>query len=615
MAEVHQRAIWAASLLMLVLTLPARAQLQIGDAASMNLNGIVSFGYAGDYSNYGQSSHSLTPSGNADLSGYYYSPGFVTFDVQPFYNQSRANSTYQSVFQSGGVTGTASIFSGSNFPGSVSYSRVYNSEGGFSVPGVGNLTTRGNSGNLVLGWGIRIPDYPKVSFQFSDGSNDSSIYGTSANSVFHSKMYGVTASHLWEGFNFNGGYHHNTTNSQSPDLLTGTTATEISDTSTNSYDGSITHRLPMHGAFSVGGGRSDIQTAVAGEKFKGTIDTASSGIGFEPITNLNIGVTAQYTDNLEGTIYSSALTSGAIIPSALLNYSTHSLDINGQGIYTIPKLHLTALANADRRSQTALGESLSATSYDEMLTYANEFMKGFLTVTCGATQTTVNVSAANSKGYLGNILYTRKLQRWSFSGGFGYSRNSQTTFIGYTSSGHNYTAGIGRKIGTSSYWSFNLNEAKSTVNNSAGANNFNQSYSTSLSLKRFSVSGSVGKADGTSILTPSGLVPISNPTPGIPLFQEIVFNGKSYSFGSSTNPIHGLVLSGTYSRTRSETQASGAFSRNTTAMLNTQLQYRLRQIWITGGYLKVQQGFTITGLAPTSDSSFFIGITRWFKFF
>jgi hypothetical protein len=615
MAHVNQRAIWVVSLLTLILAVPARAQLQVGDNASMNLSGNMSFGYTGDYSNFAGSAHTLTPSGNADFSGFYYSPGFLSFDVQPFYNESRANSTYQSIFQSGGVSGSASIFSGSHFPGSVAYSKVYNSEGGLTIPGVGNLTTQGNSDNLVVGWGIQIPDYPQVSFQFADGGSDSTVFGTSSDAKFHSKTFGVMASDKWEGFQLNGGYHHNVVNSLTPEFLAGE-GPQTSDASSNTVDFSATHRLPWQGAFSVGAGRSDVTSESSGEKFNATIDMLNSGVGFQPITNLNLGVNAQYTDNLEGSLYQSVISAGGVVPPALLNYSTHSLDINSQATYVIPERHLTFLASADRREQSTIGIPITANSFDEMVTYGNEFLRGFLTISGGASETAVSgYSSVDSRGLFGNATYTRKLQRWNLSGAFNYSRNNQTAYIGYTSSGYGYSAGIGRKIHTSSYWSFNASQTKSTFDNSSGSDNFNQNYSTSLSLKHFSMSGSYAKADGTSILTATGLTPITNPTPGLGPFEEIVFNGKSYSFGMSTTPIRGLVLSGSYSRARSNTVASSAFSENTTAQLNTMLQYKVRQLWITAGYLKLQQGFSITGQPPTSDSSFFVGITRWFKFF
>jgi hypothetical protein len=599
---------------LLVLALPARAQLQVGDKASMNLNGNISFGYSGDYSNYAPSAHTLTPSGNADLSGYYYSPGFVSFDVQPFYNESRANSTYQSIFQAGGVTGTASIFSGSHFPGTVSYSKIYNSEGGFVVPGVGNLTTRGNSDSFVVGWGIQIPNYPRVAFQFADGNNTSSVFGTSADATFHTRTYGVNVFDKWQGFNLNGGYHHNVVNTLTPEFLVGE-GPLTSHANSNNFDVSATHQLPFHGSFTAAGSRAEVDSEAAGEKFTGNIDTVSSGVGFQPTTNLNVGANAQYTNNLEGSIYQSVITTGGVVPPALLNYSTHSLDVNAQGSYILPRWHLTLMAVADRREQTMLGEPISANTFSQSVTYGNVFLRGFVTLSVGATQTSVtSLNSVDSRGWFSNASYTRKLDRWNFSGSGNYTRNSQTAFIGYTSSGYGYTAGIGRKFQTYSYWSLNASGTKSTFN-VGGSDNRSQSYSTSLSLRHFSVSGSYAKATGTSFLTATGLTPITNPGPVLSPLDEIVFNGKSYSFGMSTTPIHGLVLSGTYSRTRSNTLASSAASENTTAQINTMLQYRLRQLWITGGYLKLQQGFTITGLPPTSDSSFFIGITRWFNFF
>ena len=56
----------------------------------MKANGNMAFGYTADYSNLDGFGSHAEPSGNGDLSGYYYAPGFVSFDVQPFYNESRS---------------------------------------------------------------------------------------------------------------------------------------------------------------------------------------------------------------------------------------------------------------------------------------------------------------------------------------------------------------------------------------------------------------------------------------------------------------------------------------------------------------------------------------------
>jgi len=617
MTEVRQPANLAAKLLLVILAaaVPSVAQLRVGENTSMNLNGNVSFGYNGDYSNLTSSDHSMDPSANADLSGYYYAPGFVSFDVQPFFNESLTNSQYQSIFRSSGVNGTASIFSGSNFPGTVSYSRIYNDQGGLSIPGVGNYTTRGDSGNLAVGWGVNLPDLPKVSFQFLDGSNNNSVFGANAPSTFHTDTLGTNVSDTWNGFNLNGGYEYSRVHAVTPEFLVGESPT-TSTTSSNSFNVGAGHALPLRGSANVAFNRAMVNSEDSGTSFNGTIDTLTSGAAFQPVRNLDTGVNLQYTNDLSGMLYQSYIVAGAVIPASSLSYATNALDLNAHANYALPKLHLTLIGTADRRDQTVLGSQLSSDTLNEMVTYGNDFLGGFINATSGVTETSVNVSTGSSfLGFFDSVSYQRQFAGWNVTGSFNYTRDTQTVLIGYTTSGQGYSFGLGRKLSSYSFVSLNAVASKSTFNNVAGSGNNTQSYSASWSLKRCSFSGSYGKADGTSILTPTGLSPVTTPTAGSPL--AVIFGGKSYSFGASLVPRHGLVLSGTYSKTTSNTAAesAGTSSQNSTAQLNTMLQYKVRQLWITGGYLKLQQGFSITGQPAASYSSFYMGITRWFKFF
>ena len=612
---MNKRGIFVASIWLLTLVLPARAQVQVGDNVNMNLNGTLSTGYTGDFSNYAGSDHGLNIGGNADLAGFYYSPSFLSFDIQPFYNQSRANSNFQSIFDTSGVGASASIFGGSHFPGTISYTKAYNSEGGFVVPGLGNLTTHGNNENLGIGWGIHIPDYPSVSFQFMDGNNTNSVFGTNSESTSHSDTFGVNVSHTLAGFHLNGGYNYNKVQAVTPDFLTGQPPL-ASDSSGNSFNLGVSHNLPLNGSISAGGSRSDVNAEYSGGSYSATIDTFNAGAGLQPLRNLNLGVNAQYTDNLGGTLYQSIIAAGGVVPPSLLEYSTHSLGIDSHASYAVPALHLTFGVTADRVEQTALGISIASNSFTEMVSYGSALLGGFFNATGGVTQTSVDVANnPSTMGYFGTLTYMRRVQRWNLSGSLNYTRNTETVLVGYTNSGYGYSAGIGRNIGTYSHWSANVSASKSTFNNVAGSGNLNQSYSTSLSLKRFSFSGAYSKADGTSILTPTGLVPVSGPVPIVTPGQLIMFGGKSYSFGAATTPIRGLTISGGWSKANSNTAEGAASSQNNTQQQYAMLQYKLRQLWITGGYLKLTQGFSIIGGPPTSGSSFYIGVSRWFKFF
>ena len=616
MMDVCKRAILTANLVVLMLALPARAQLQVGENASMNLNANLSFGYNGDYSNLGGSDHSLSPAGNADLSGYYYNPNFLSFDIQPFFGQSRTNSNSRSVFQSSGVGASAAIFSGSAFPGTITYSKFYNSSGQFDVPGQANLTTRDNGQNLGFAWGLHLPDYPNINVQFMDGDNNSSFFGTSSNAVVHAKSFGVHASHTLDGFNLIGGYQYSSTFAETPEFLVGEPSSVSSKSVGNTFDAGVSHRLPFHGSASAAFSRSDVSAEESsdGSRYSGTIDTAMGGADFQPVRNLDTGVNVQYTNNLTGMLYQSYVQSGTVLPATALNYATDSLDVNSHASYLLPNQHLTFTVNTDHRQQTIVGSIITSDTFNEVVTYGNEFFGGFLNAVAGVTQTLENTAqSSSSKGMFDSVSYQRQVKGFSASGSFNYSRNTQTVIIGLTTSGYGYSGGIGRKLSPYSYVSFNAVGTKSTYSNEAGAANSGHAYTGGFTMKRFSLNGSYSDSQGLSILTPTGLTTVT--TPIVSPLQSVAFGGKSYSFGASTTPRRGLVLSAAYSDAKSNTAASSAFSENTTRLLNGMLQYKVRQLWITGGYLRLQQGFTITGQPPMSDSSFFVGITRWFKFF
>jgi hypothetical protein len=598
------------SALALALVVSAQAQVGVGDNTSLNLNGTLSFGYTGDYSNLAPSDHGYTPGGNADLSGYYFSPNFLSFDVQPFYNQSRLNSTSQSVFQNSGVSASANLFGGSNFPGSVSYSKLYNSESGFSLPGVGSLTARGNSQNIAINWGIRIPDYPKITFQFSDGDNSNTVFGTDLNTTSHVNSFGVLVSDRLSGFDVTGGFQHTKQREAIPEIISGEVP-ETSDSTVNSFNVGAGHKLPMDGAFSAGFSRSDLSTDYTGGSYNGTIDTVSSNVGFMPIRRLNVSANAEYTDNLTGLLYQPIIAEGGVVPNSILQYSTNALSVSGQASYSLSSFNF--ISTATHQNQNVLGTSITADTFQQMVNFGRPVYGGFLNATVGLTQSILSYATdPTTLGTFMTVAYSRRLRGWELSGSANYSRNTQTALLAYNTSGEGYSAVIGRRVGTRGHWNLSASEVKNVFNNVAGSGSSNQSYSTSFSLRTFGVNGGYSKSSGNSFLTPTGLT--LSPIP-VPLAQSILFNGTSYSLGAFANPTRNLLLSASYSSARSNTAGNSLASQNSSDQLITLLQYRLRKIWLQGGYLKLKQGLSITGQPPTVNGSFYVGISRWFNFF
>ncbi len=122
----------------LLLILPAQAQLKLGESSN-NLNGTLSAGYNADYGNLIPSDHSLSFGGTGTLSGFYYNPNFLSYTISPYVNQARDNSSFQSISDASGVNVSTSIFAGSKFPGSITYSKSVQQRRQLCDPGSSQL--------------------------------------------------------------------------------------------------------------------------------------------------------------------------------------------------------------------------------------------------------------------------------------------------------------------------------------------------------------------------------------------------------------------------------------------------------------------------------------------
>jgi len=598
--------------LVLALALGASAQVTVGENLNMNLNGNLSFGYTGDYGNMVPSDHGLTAGGNADLGGSYYNPGFLSFHIQPYYNQSRANSSYQSISDSSGVNATADIFSGSHFPGSISYNKSYNSEGNFGLTGVPNYTSHGNSDVFSVGWAMNVPELPRVQLSFQDGSNDYSIYGTDSNSSSSYDSFSANSSYMFAGFNLGGGYRYVKTQAQIPELVSGQAAEETASRG-NSFFGSLSHHLPWNGGFSAGVSRSDSSAESVGGSYSGTIDILNAGLSFAPVTNLNVGTTAQYNDNLAGSLISTVIAAGGVVENTS-QQTSHSLDVTSFAIYRIPTLHVSFMGTIEDREQSVFGRNIGDTAITGNVSYSNSLFGGFVNA---LTSVTENLIGDNTTlGVLSSVNYTRLLFGWNFAGAFNYSENQETLLVAYSTGGYGYNGSVGRKFGENTYFALSGSGSKSGLTGNSGTDSFTQSYSGSLTLRRWaSFNANYSKSSGNSILTGAGLAPIPIPLPVATPSSVVLYGGHAYSFGIGSSPMKRLTLSASYARAMSDTVSNSLTSNNRTEMLTSQVNYQFRQMHFLGGFTKLVQGFSVVGGPPTMVGSFYIGVQRWFNFF
>jgi hypothetical protein len=596
-----------------LLMLPAVAQLKIGESSS-NLSGVISAGYNGDYGNLIPSDHSLSVGGTGTLNGYYYSPNFLSYTINPYMNQARDNSSYQSISDASGVNFNSSIFSGSKYPGSISYSKAYNSEGNFAIPGLANYTTRGNSDTFGITWSEILPDLPSLSANFQTGSNQYSIYGSNDNGSTNSKSFSLRSSYIVRGFNLNAYFSDGDSRANIPLILEGSSQPQISTSSNLGYGFAVGHQLPLHGGFSANVNRSEVDSNFDGYSYNGTIDTYTGTASFQPTQKFHISLSSNYSDNLTGTLYEAITGSGGLITPPAQGQSSNTLDVQSLASYAV-MTNMQLLASADHREQYFLGKNYSADAYGGGIIYGRIVFGGNLNTALTVTENMVSTSSANELGFNGTINYNKRFDGWTAGVFANYAQNVQTLLITYMSSFYGYGGNLRRRWGRFS-WSGGASINQTGLTEQAGTTSKSQSYNTSTGYSNWiNLVATYSKSNGNGIETGAGLTSTPTLQPVLNPNDLILYGGKSYSFGLSSNPMRRLTIAATFAKATGNSNVVGIISSNDMEQINTLFQYQFRKMYLTGGYSRLDQGFSASGTPPEKISAFYVGVSRWFNFF
>jgi hypothetical protein len=608
---------FAACLLLLILVQNAKAQLQVGDDVKMNLNGTLTTGYTGNYGDRVQSNHSLSYGGDALLSGSYYNPNFLNFTLNPYYNQSRADSDIQSLTDASGVIATANFFTGSRFPGYASYNYTRNSTGNFGLIGSPNFTTIGSGQGFGVGWSALLPDWPTFSVSYSQGGGKGNVFGTNEESNSSTQTLNLRSSYQVAGWRLNALYTHINISSNFPSFLSGEAGNDFSSYNGNSFGVNGTHNLPWHGSVAVSFSHStysgDFGSSMQQNTGKTdyTTNTETANTSFHPTGKLSLFVNQSYTDNLNGFFYQNIINSGGGVPLVQIASHSDSSTLSAGANYNFTK-NLYGQAQITYFDQSYFGQNYQGSYLTGTVGYGKRILNTF-TVSASVIEST-NKFANNSLGFIGNLNGFHRFGLWELTGGFSYAQNVQTLLVSYTTSYYNYNLNLHRRLGRGMQWTGAFNGNHSGFSQIAGQVNSSEGFSTSLAMRRLTFNANYIQGHGQSILTSTGIQPLS-PTPGFPPQGIIVYNGKSYGAGIALTPLPRLSISGNYSHAMSDTLSSSTFSNNKTDIFYGQMQYRLRKVSFMAGYTKFTQGISASGTPPGSQYSFFVGATRWFNFF
>jgi hypothetical protein len=601
-------ALWLAAVL--VAGLAGRAQVKVGDDVSLNLSGNLGFGYSGNYGDL-PSSHGISAGGSGDFSGSYYSPQFLSFHLSPYLNQSRESSNFDSISTTSGFRGSTNIFSGSHFPGWVNYSRTYDGSSNYSVPGLANYVTHGNSDSLGVGWSEIIPHFPSLSVGYQQGSGDFESYGSTAHSLTHSRALNTSAAYRVDGFNLNAAYHYGTNTSQLPtSFLDNLPLT--SDSSNSSYSFAASHALPFHGVAQGHYSSTWYDFTSQTARDSGTIDTLDGSASLTPTSKLTVDSNILYTDNLVGTLFQSVLGAGGTIQTGTPGWSSNSLGVSGDAVYSLTR-DMRIIGRVDHRQQVLAGNTFDSNSFGGVFSYFRMLFGGRLTFVQAVSRNTLPVENQSNLGLSTSASYARSLGAWNASGSFIFNQNQATALVTYSANSYSYSGSVGRSI-RKVYWNLNASGSKSNIGGVQGSDVTSQTYATALSMQKVGLSASYSRSSGNAILTPTGLTPSPVPLPVLPS-AFVLYGGESYSFGAGGSPLRGLTFTGTFVRTVSSTNDSGINSRNNADLANFYMQYRFRRVNFNSGFTRVLQGFSLAQTRQQTVNSYYFGISRWFNFF
>ena len=595
-----------------LLTIPVSAQIRFGET-STSATGTVSSGYNATYGNMTPSSHGWTLGGAGTFSGSFHSPNFLSYDFSPYLNQSRANSNFQSISNSSGLNFSTNIFNGSHFPGSISYSKAYNSEGNYAVPGLANYVTHGNSDTFAINWSALLPNLPSLSAGFERGKSKYSVYGTGDNgkNSFHSLS--LHSAYTIDEFNLSAYYTRGGSQATIPQVISSQLVTRT-NSSSDSLGGNVSHRLPFNGSFSAGVNRSSWSSRYLDFKSIGTIDIVNLQAGIHPTNKISFTANASYSDNLSGQLYQSVIAAGGVIPGLNSNQKSNSIDLAAVATYS-PGPNLQATASVERRTQDFLGQTYGVTSYSQSASYTHSLLKGVLNAAGSITENASDNTGMDTMGFSTSENYSNLIFGWHVTGSFGYAQNVQTLLVTYMNSFYNYSGNVRR------HWKkFNMSVggggARTALTQQAGTSNSSESYNGSAGYSSVIIaSASYSKSDGQALATGAGLVGLPIPSPVLPSDLVSLFGGKSLSFGLSSVPAKKLILSATYGKSDSNTFSNGIASQNRNNQYNALIQYQVRKLNFVSGYARLEQGFSSAGTRPEVISSYYMGISRWFHFF
>jgi hypothetical protein len=598
-----------------MLTTKGWAQIEVGPITSLTLSGDIGFGYNGDYGDTIGSSHGTNLNGDAMMQGYYYNPKFVNFFVDPIYNRSQANSGSGSITDASSVNMGANIFSGSHFPGSVSFAEGFNSSGNYGFGTTPGFTTTGDSHGFGVGWAELVPGWVPLSVQYSQTASSSSIFGTDQEDHTGTKNLNLFSNYKLDGWYMGARFNDTWTQTQLPAALTGDGEAVNGDTNGKSFAFNASHKLPMRGSFGASYGWSDFSGDYNGASTSGSNQMVSANAAFAPTDRFTTSFQFNYDSSLSGAVEQQLIGAGAVNPQVNLGQSSYSISINNSDNVELTK-SLSVGVNIGHIQQEVYGESVGATHFSAIVNY--RFLKplwGTVVVYAGVNDQATDAGNQGA-GLVAGANFNKQWSNFQLTGSFAYSQDTQTVLATQTTSNYTYLASAQRRLSRRVRWLGTFSGFRTGLAVAEGQSAHSESYGTQFIYKMYNLGANYSHTSGTALLTAGGLVvPPGTVAPILTGNQFLLDTGSSYSLSFSANPTRRMSISTSYTKTMNDSLAATLTTNSNSKIFLVFTTYQFRKMVFTAGYTNLNQFVSATGLPPASYSNFYVGLQRWFKAF
>jgi hypothetical protein len=204
-----RKAEWITVLLVVVTWgLISHAQVTVGDNVEMGLSGDASVGWAGQWD--GEDTSNLSFGFNGILKGSYYNSKFLNWRINPYYNQSRFNSNFNSLSSAKGLNANVGLFGGSKTPIEFNFQKAYDAESQINFPGTtGTYESRGDTTSFDVNAGLYYEDYPTLNISVGKSVSDFEVLGTDTTGSGDSRFLTMGSSYTLAGFDLSGRFVSN----------------------------------------------------------------------------------------------------------------------------------------------------------------------------------------------------------------------------------------------------------------------------------------------------------------------------------------------------------------------------------------------------------------------